>query len=472
MDENIRYWDDGTDIDTLDSVLPMNDIHTTNHDENQIHLDIDILDPVLPQNEISTANDDQNQIYPDSIAASDIPPVSSLGSPPSASASAVTVSPDLTKSDDLPFDESIMEIERMQESMSHSAEFPEAHTSLTSVFEGTLMNSKSSAVYHDEISEETDLEGDIIREGTVREQLMDPIAELLQNLIDNGTLDHTHFFYKYIKNSLQYVNWLVKRHKNPCLQFQWDQEIIEFCETLEYHGHEKVMHILRGEAHYGSGRGGIKSFCPEKWNLPLPSKSTRKKNKSGYTTDDGIHYNKLRAFLELAGADDSLITPLFSNHVLQIIPVICGKDGMQIKPGLITDKRQGILVGATERIDAAYARNNLAPDNDYLRNIMVTEAEAITLSTADNSFGIPIGVNYVPKGVKGDTTAEEIRSAAKITQVCLTHLREKSVDIQNGIIRSTDKCIPVDCAECNEIKDSLKSCINCTERVLCYVHHL
>jgi len=55
---------------------------------------------------------------------------------------------------------------------------------------------------------------------------------------------------------MQYVS----STEHAYLGFQWDPRLISFLESLEYHGRETVMNLLRGPGFIGTGRGGIKSF--------------------------------------------------------------------------------------------------------------------------------------------------------------------------------------------------------------------
>ena len=57
------------------------------------------------------------------------------------------------------------------------------------------------------------------------------------------------------------------------------------------------MNLLRGSGHEGEGGSGIHTFDWQKWNWPLPGKTTRDKQYEGYTTEDGIHANLLESFL-------------------------------------------------------------------------------------------------------------------------------------------------------------------------------
>ena len=103
------------------------------------------------------------------------------------------------------------------------------------------------------------------------------LQQKLQNFLDADSLPHESMFYILLKNSLTYVNWLVERQKNHSLQFEWDKEVLQFVESLEYHGSRKVFNLLRGPGHDGEGAGGIPVFDWVKWNWPLPGKTTRDK---------------------------------------------------------------------------------------------------------------------------------------------------------------------------------------------------
>ena len=82
-----------------------------------------------------------------------------------------------------------------------------------------------------------------------------------------------------------------------------DKEVVEFVETLEYHGHKKVINLLRGPGFLGTGKGGAKQFDWKSWNWPLPGRTTRLKN-TGYVTNSGIHKTLLLSFLRLCEVQD------------------------------------------------------------------------------------------------------------------------------------------------------------------------
>ena len=99
-------------------------------------------------------------------------------------------------------------------------------------------------------------------------------------------------FYILLKNAVSYVDWLVRREENHSLQFQWDNEVLQLIESLEYHGGRKVVNLLREPGHDGEGRSSDRI----KWNWLLPGKTTRDKMYSGYLTENGVYTPLLQYF--------------------------------------------------------------------------------------------------------------------------------------------------------------------------------
>lgn len=203
--------------------------------------------------------------------------------------------------------------------------------------------------------------------GVKRVTILDPVVEKLQCFLDSGLLARDSMFYSLLANSVKYVFWLNERKRNHSLQFQWDSEALQFVETLEYHGGKRVVNILRGPGHEGEGGSGIHTFDWQKWNWPLPGKTTRDKQYQGYTTEDGIHAHLLQSFLLSCISERTL--PLYEDEKVKVFPVVLAKDAMQIKPGLLHDSRQGKLVGSTINIDYKFVRENPEPDNEMLKKV-------------------------------------------------------------------------------------------------------
>ena len=156
--------------------------------------------------------------------------------------------------------------------------------------------------------------------GVKRVTILDPVAEKLQCFLDSGLLARDSMFFSLLENSVNYVYWLNERKRNHSIQFQWDGEVLQFIETLEYHGGRRVVNLLRGSGHEGEGGSGIHTFDWQKWNWPLPGKTTRDKQYERYTTEDGIHANLLESFLLSCISEGTL--PLYEDEKVKVFPVV------------------------------------------------------------------------------------------------------------------------------------------------------
>ena len=87
---------------------------------------------------------------------------------------------------------------------------------------------------------------------------------------------------------------------------------------------------------------------------------------SGYSTENGIYAPLQQSFLHLSSGPDGDILTLYEDSTVKIIPVALAKDGMQLKPGLIYDTRQGKLIGNTLNLDYNYIKQG-EPDKDTLK---------------------------------------------------------------------------------------------------------
>ena len=77
---------------------------------------------------------------------------------------------------------------------------------------------------------------------------------------------------------------------------------------------------------------------------------------SGYSTENGILAPFLESFLQLTSTSDGGILTLFEDKSVKVIPVMLAKDGMQLKPGLLYDSKQGKLIGSTLNLSYNYIK--------------------------------------------------------------------------------------------------------------------
>ena len=204
----------------------------------------------------------------------------------------------------------------------------------------------------------------------VHVEKVDPVAQKLQSFLNSDILPKGSMFYILLKNAVNYVDWVVKREENHSLQFQWDSEVLQFLESLEYHGGRKVVNLLRGSGHDGECRNSaVSGFDWRKWNWPLPGKTTRDKMYSGYSTENGIYAPLLQSFLQLSSVPNADILTLCEDTTVKVIPVALAKDAMQLKPGLLYDSRQARLIGSTLNLDYNFIRQG-EPDKDTLKTLL------------------------------------------------------------------------------------------------------
>lgn len=154
-------------------------------------------------------------------------------------------------------------------------------------------------------------------------------------------------------------------------------------------------------------------------------KTTREKMYSGYSTENGIYDPLLQSFLQLSRGHDGGMLTLYEDSTVKIIPVALAKDGMQLKPGLLYDTRQGKLIGSTLYLDYNYIKQG-EPDKDALRHSIVQEAEVMCLTTLDARFSLSVGVNHFTKGLTALDTLNMIKNEIQEINVCLDHLKQQN----------------------------------------------
>lgn len=266
---------------------------------------------------------------------------------------------------------------------------------------------------------------------------LDPVVVALQQEIQSGNLPRHHIFYKVLRNALEFA----QKSSDPRKQFTHDKDVTLFSEILAFHGKDKVMNLLRGAGFHGQQKGGTFEFKWENWNLPfVPSKSTRSKDKAGYTTKNGIIKSLLISYLLLAQLEESGVQPLIDNPNLRVIPVCLATDGMSIKPGLQFDTRIKELVGLLFPVDLEYVESTPSPDPATLKGSFVTEVNCEIITSLDNNLSLPVGLEFTGKRVSGEDVANRIMKRAVQLQICLRCLMEHTTTTMNVIDTSGECC--------------------------------
>ena len=266
-------------------------------------------------------------------------------------------------------------------------------------------------------------------------------------------------------------------------QFQWDPEILEFLDTIEYYGHEATVHLLRGPGFYKTAeehKADKHKFDWSTWNWPLPGRTTRHKGSKGrYATDSGIYWPLVQNFLSIISDANSGIVPIFLNQEskLKLFGVSLQEDGIALKPGLYVDSHQAKVIGATVPIGLQFTRDNPSPTAEELKKILVKEAHCLCVETLDAKIAIPVGVHYLSSEVNGEEQLEKSMSAVSCIQTCLSCLKDSKMEFQGAVLKGQghcqsgcQNCISQGevCTECSGrhkfVHPALRACNECLEK--------
>jgi hypothetical protein len=234
----------------------------------------------------------------------------------------------------------------------------------------------------------------------------DQMCIRLNQLIHEGVISKEKILYKFLENVIE--NLFDANH-------EWDKDVVEFYNTLKYLGGERVVNFIRGPMHSGTGKGGTKTKDTASLNLGGPSKTTRQKNKSGYTVESGVIKPWLQSFHSFAIENAE---PLLSSDVVKVYAGAVENDGTALKPGIQFDEKQHVNVGLNKPATYEFVHSNPNPDPKYLKDHVVTESNVSYMSTMDNTVGMPVAVRYKPKaGKSGIEMEQQFLSEVKILQL-------------------------------------------------------
>lgn len=107
----------------------------------------------------------------------------------------------------------------------------------------------------------------------------DPVCVKLQDLIRRGKISKERIFYKYLNDVLEIVY-------NPF--HEYDQEVVEFFNTITYLGGKRTTCLIRGPMNLGDGRNSHLNLKDKKMNIGGPSESVCAKYQAGYTPESGV----------------------------------------------------------------------------------------------------------------------------------------------------------------------------------------
>ncbi|KAJ7383334.1 hypothetical protein OS493_028882 [Desmophyllum pertusum] len=211
----------------------------------------------------------------------------------------------------------------------------------------------------------------------------DPVCVKIQDLLHRGKLSKERIFYKYLNDVLEIMY-------DPF--HEYDQEVVEFFNTITYLGGKRTACFIRGPMNLGDGRNSHVNLTDKKMNLGGPSESVCAKYQAGYTPESGVIKPLSLGHMELL--KNSQAKSLIETPKLTVIPCALANDGTALKPAIEFDPRLKENIGLTTPIDIHYVQGNPSPSPDYLKDNIVTEAIVSSLTSLDNFCSLPVSVDY------------------------------------------------------------------------------
>ena len=274
---------------------------------------------------------------------------------------------------------------------------------------------------------------------------LDPASAMLYEEVRSGRLPTDHIFYRLILNELKFARQI----GNPKEQFQHDNVLRSFCESICRNGHMKTFNLLTGKRMLNKGRGSAHSFTWQDYNIPLPPP---RKN-PGYTYENGVLRAYLLGFLQLLANDESPVASLLNERTIKVVPVSMAKDGLTLKPGFQADPKQLIVVGGLETYSLEYITENQIISPEFFKDKFVTEAEIMGITTLDYKLAVVLGSDFVNNSGTGQSTFETHLKRLKELQQCKSCLeREKSVTVAG------ESCTTSECPKCTENRSVCHEC--------------
>lgn len=276
----------------------------------------------------------------------------------------------------------------------------------------TTISSLSSATSINSVdSDDSDVDSDSLVFPVGVEEA-DDVCVKLDCLIRSGIISKDDIFYKHIKDV---VFSFVNPHSH-----RYDNEVVEFFNTIRYLGRESTENFLRGPGWHGQGRKGKGHFVSEakRGNFHGPSSATCAKRQAGYTVESGVLRDLITTAITLADKS-SKVNSLVDTALVKVFPIAIANDGTALKPGLRFDERMKRVVGLNVDVDFAFVLENPQPSSEFLKEAVVTEAGVYFLTTLDNEISMPCSVEYMPKtGKTAVYMREKFTSEAKTVQIC------------------------------------------------------
>ena len=280
----------------------------------------------------------------------------------------------------------------------------------------------------------------------------DDVCIQLDKLIQTGIIPYDKIMYKY----LNYTVEVLIRYDH-----EYDPEVIEFFNTIEYLRGGSTVNFLRGPMYHGQGRGGEKNAEDATFNLGGPSKRTRDKLRGGYTTKSGVLKDLQLAFMTLATDETSNVQPILETDAVKVIGVALENDGTALKPGIQFDDRVKKNVGLNQDVDLKFVKDNPNPTPEFLKTNILTEANVSFVTSLCNGLSMPIATSYFTKsGKTGEEMKDFFIEQTKTLQICKACLEKVRSDDNTVPPCAVDACV----RSCNACLDGGKPCPLCAEQ--------
>ena len=174
---------------------------------------------------------------------------------------------------------------------------------------------------------------------------------------------------------------------------EYDQEVVEFFNTISYLGGKRTTCFIRGPMNLGDGRNSHATLIKRIMNLGGPSETVCAKYQAGYRPDSGIIKPLTLGHIELL--KNSQAKTLIETSKLTVFPCALVNDGTALKLAIEFNSRLKENVGLKTTVDIIYyVKANPSPSPEFLRENIVTEAIVSSLTSLDNFCSLPVAIDY------------------------------------------------------------------------------
>ena len=91
--------------------------------------------------------------------------------------------------------------------------------------------------------------------GARRFQFVDPVAEMLDSVVQSGVLPREHIFFKLVSGALKYVSYDHSKGE----KYQWEPTVVRWARSLLRLGKSRTFNFLRGPGGFNACKGKKKT---------------------------------------------------------------------------------------------------------------------------------------------------------------------------------------------------------------------